>query len=118
YAFDPVDKTVELVKERTDINASSSASFLIDDSMYWYNTNNSYLNQFNLTSDEYNVYDFPENFTRAHISMEAAVLINGSVYIPFSDDLWVMDNETHEWTEYRHAISNGQYFKEGVVIDN
>src|SRR5690606_34756474 len=32
YAFDPVDKTVELVKERTYINASYSASFLIDDS--------------------------------------------------------------------------------------
>lgn len=70
-----------------------------------------------VVSEEYNTYDFPESFTRSHSGMEAVVVIDGSAYIPFAGHLWMMDNETHEWTQYRHAISNGQYFKQGIVID-
>lgn len=118
YAFDPVDKLVELASEVVDINVGARASFLIDDNMYWYDTNYAYFNHFNLISEEYNVYDFPDNFTLSHTGMEPVVVIDGSAYIPFSSHMWVMDSETHEWTLYRHAISNGQYFRQGVVIDD
>jgi hypothetical protein len=91
------------------------AIFIIDDDMYWYNINDSYMNNFNLADKSFKKIDVPEDFGSS-VAFNSPFVIGTTAFVVSNRSLWILDEHSGSWYVDEDAITSGGAYGDDVFV--
>jgi hypothetical protein len=96
--------------------SAMGAIFNIGEDIFFYNINDDFYHQFNVTSKVMSQHVMPDGFGSS-IAYNAPFVLDDKAYVVSSRDLWTFDKTTLEWSMKESVLSTGCYGDDAFVVD-